>query len=139
MEPAVSDAATQPRWWEIDRRRAKVIATTGMDGRLMWTLPITGGLIRRCEVVRLSRDDWKFGSFELRFMVDAIGEITDFRGTWIELSGWPVLAGGRLGDRCKIEARLTSVRAETAPNERTPVRSVGGHPSSGAPPSDRPV
>jgi hypothetical protein len=138
VEPAVS-AAAQPRWWEIDKRRAVVVALAGKDGRVMWILPITGGLVRRCEVVRLSRDDWMFGSFELRFMVDAVGEITDFRGTWIELYGWPVLTGGFLGDRCKIEARLISVRAESSPDERTPVRQGGGGEVAGpAPSSGRP-
>jgi hypothetical protein len=111
----VTGTRNRPTWEAVDARFAKVVALSGPDGRMTWTLPLTGGMIRQGEVVALSAYDWKFATAGGRFMVDAVGDITDFRGTWIELFGWPVLAKGRLGDRVKIEARLTSVRPEAPP------------------------
>jgi hypothetical protein len=117
MVPALmTGTGNRPTWEAVDARLAKVIAVTGPDGRLGWILPLTGGLIRAGEVVALSVYDWKFATVGGRFMVDAVGAVTDFRGTWIALYGWPVLEKGRLGDRVKIEARLTSVKPEQPPD-----------------------
>jgi hypothetical protein len=117
-----------------------VVALTGKDGQPKWTLPITGQVIAHGQVIALSVDDWKLAGGPIRFYVDAVGSIVDYRGTWIELYGYLVLKGGRLApDRRKIEARLTSVKPETPPEDRTPVRPGGGHPSSGAPPPVRPA
>jgi hypothetical protein len=54
MVPALmTSTGNRPTWDAVDARLAKVIATTGPDGRLGWVLPITGGTIRAGEVVAL--------------------------------------------------------------------------------------